>query len=84
MRAQKTLNIIYSRIYQNLDVIKDIALNERDYGNLIGKNKDEAAMEYGPEQIQIWRRSFSIPPPDGESLEMTAERTLPYFKKTIE
>ena len=84
IRAQKTLNIIFSGIRQNIDITRDIALNERDYGNLIGKNKDEAAIEYGSEQIQIWRRSFSIPPPDGESLEMTAERTLPYFKKTIE
>ena len=83
-RAQNTLKIILKNINQNLDVVENIALNERDYGSLIGQNKKEAALKYGEEQVQIWRRSFSTPPPDGESLEMTAERTIPYFKKNIE
>jgi 2,3-bisphosphoglycerate-dependent phosphoglycerate mutase len=59
------------------------ALNERDYGDLVGQNKAEAAEKFGKEQVQIWRRSFDVPPPGGESLKMTAERTLPYYKKTI-
>ena len=58
-------------------------LNERMYGELQGKNKDEMRKEYGPEQVHIWRRSFDVAPPNGESLKMTCERTLPYFKKTI-
>ena len=58
-------------------------LNERMYGELQGLNKKETALKYGDEQVKIWRRSFDIAPPDGESLKMTAERTLPYFKKEI-
>ncbi|MDP1880306.1 MAG: 2,3-bisphosphoglycerate-dependent phosphoglycerate mutase [Parachlamydiaceae bacterium] len=58
-------------------------LNERMYGDLQGRNKKELADLYGAEQIQIWRRSFDIPPPNGESLKMTADRTLPYFKNII-
>lgn len=58
-------------------------LNERMYGQLQGKNKAEMAEEFGAEQVQIWRRSFDTAPPEGESLAMTAERTLPYFKGTI-
>ena len=58
-------------------------LNERMYGELQGKNKAEMAEEFGAEQVQIWRRSFDTPPPEGESLAMTAKRTLPYFKKEI-
>ena len=58
-------------------------LNERFYGKLQGMNKDEAREKFGKEQVHIWRRSFDIPPPEGESLEMTLKRTLPYFKKEI-
>ena len=83
-RAQNTLDIILKNINQNLNIARDIALNERDYGSLIGQNKQEAILKYGEEQVQIWRRSFSTPPPDGESLEMTAKRTIPFFRKNIE
>ena len=58
-------------------------LNERMYGNLQGLNKDETREKYGKEQVHIWRRSFDVAPPDGESLEMNAKRTIPYFKKEI-
>jgi 2,3-bisphosphoglycerate-dependent phosphoglycerate mutase len=58
-------------------------LNERYYGKLQGLNKSEMAKKYGAEQVQNWRRSFATPPPEGESLEMTAKRTIPYFQKTI-
>ena len=82
IRAQKTLDIILDKLDQKLEVTENIALNERDYGSLVGINKKDAAKKYGSEQVQIWRRSFSTPPPDGESLEMTADRTLPFFKKS--
>ncbi len=58
-------------------------LNERMYGVLQGKNKEQMREEYGAEQVHIWRRSFNIPPPQGESLKMTAERTIPYFETEI-
>lgn len=64
-------------------VIKDAALNERMYGDLQGKNKAELAKEFGAEQVLIWRRSYDVPPPNGESLKDTAERTLPYFNSHI-
>lgn len=83
MRAQKTLNLILKELKLELDITKNEALNERDYGSLVGQNKFEAAQKYGREQVQIWRRSYDIPPPDGESLKMTLERTVPYFKNTI-
>mgnify|MGYP001474015476 FL=1 len=83
-RAQKTLSIIIEGIEQTgLEVIKDQALNERDYGDLIGQNKKEVAEKFGKEQVRIWRRSYDIAPPNGESLKMTAERTIPYLEKTI-
>lgn len=63
--------------------IKAWQLNERCYGALQGHNKDDARKKYGPEQVQIWRRSYDTPPPEGESLKMTAERTIPYFEETI-
>ena len=65
----------------NLTPTYNEALNERDYGDLIGQNKEEAAKTFGKEQVQIWRRSYDIPPPGGESLKMTCERTLPYFER---
>ena len=83
LRAQKTLDIILQGLGSNVNIIKDKALNERDYGNLVGQNKSEAALKFGDEQVQIWRRSFDIPPPNGESLKMTLDRTLPYFNSEI-
>ena len=83
VRAQNTLDIILSNLGINLKVIKSEALNERDYGDLVGQNKDEASKKFGKEQVQIWRRSFDIPPPNGESLEMTYNRTIPYFNSVI-
>ncbi|EFO32767.1 2,3-bisphosphoglycerate-dependent phosphoglycerate mutase [Roseibium sp. TrichSKD4] len=83
-RAQKTLSLILSEIGQeDLETIRDQALNERDYGDLTGMNKDEAREQFGEEQVHIWRRSFDVPPPGGESLKMTAERVLPYYKQEI-
>lgn len=83
-RAQHTLDIIMDGTGQTeLPVTKDQALNERDYGDLSGMNKDEARAKWGEEQVHIWRRSFDVPPPGGESLKMTAERTLPYFEANI-
>ena len=83
MRAQKTLDIILNELNLNLDVIKSEALNERDYGDLVSQNKEEAAKKFGEDQVQIWRRSFDTPPPGGESLKMTLDRTLPYFNSVI-
>ena len=82
-RAQKTLDIILDELNMSLDVIKNEALNERDYGDLVSQNKSEAAEKFGEKQVQIWRRSFDTPPPGGESLKMTLERTLPYFNSDI-
>lgn len=85
-RAQKTLEIQLKEIGQTgLTTTKSQALNERDYGDLTGLNKDDARKEWGEEQVKIWRRSFSIAPPgkSGESLKMTAERVLPYYEATI-
>ena len=83
-RAQITGQIILETINQrNIVIIKDEALNERNYGSLAGLNKDDARKKWGEDQVHIWRRSFDIPPPDGESLKNTAERVLPYFKKEI-
>ncbi|MEP4029883.1 2,3-bisphosphoglycerate-dependent phosphoglycerate mutase [Roseibium polysiphoniae] len=83
-RAQKTLNLILEELgQQGLETIKDQALNERDYGDITGMNKDEARQQFGEEQVHIWRRSFDIPPPGGESLKMTAERVLPYYRTEI-
>lgn len=76
---------IYSEITQTniIPVICAWELNERMYGKLQGVNKKELAEKYGTEQVQIWRRSFDVPPPGGESLEMTASRSIPYFKEKI-
>lgn len=83
-RAQDTLTLILEEIDQTgLPTIKDQALNERDYGDLTGLNKDDARKKWGDEQVHIWRRSFDIPPPGGESLKDTADRVLPYFKAEI-
>ena len=83
-RAQITGQIILDGIDQpHLKTIKDQALNERDYRDLAGLNKDAARKEWGEEQVHIWRRSYDIPPPGGESLKNTAERVLPYFNAEI-
>jgi len=83
-RAQDTLKIMLEELgQQSLEVIEGQALNERDYGDLTGLNKDDAREKWGEEQVHIWRRSFDIPPPGGESLKDTADRTLPYFNKEI-
>ena len=83
-RAQRTGQIILEGINQtHINVIKNQALNERNYGSLAGLNKDDARKKWGEEQVHIWRRSFDIPPPEGESLKDTAERVLPYFHEYI-
>src|SRR3989338_4712377 len=83
-RAIETLEIILKVIKQEkLPTEKDQALNERHYGDLQGLNKAETAQKYGDKQVHIWRRSYDIAPPNGESLKDTAARTLPYFEKKI-
>ncbi len=84
-RAQKTLDAILEISGQtDIPVTKNEALNERMYGDLQGLDKAETALKYGDEQVHIWRRSFDVPPPNGESLKDTAERVLPYYKENIE
>ncbi|HLY67491.1 MAG TPA: 2,3-diphosphoglycerate-dependent phosphoglycerate mutase [Chloroflexota bacterium] len=84
-RAIETLDIALATLDQrNLPIHKDEALNERMYGDLQGLNKAETAQKFGDEQVHIWRRSYDVPPPNGESLKDTQERTLPYFRSQIE
>jgi len=83
-RAQDTLTIILNEIDQtSLKIIKDQSLNERDYGDLSGLNKDEARKKWGEDKVHQWRRSYDIPPPGGESLKNTADRVLPYYESNI-
>jgi 2,3-bisphosphoglycerate-dependent phosphoglycerate mutase len=82
-RAQETLRIIMDSIALEVPVIRDKALNERDYGDLSGLNKAETAAKYGDEQVHIWRRSYDVAPPGGESLKDTRARTLPFFERAI-
>ncbi len=83
-RAQETGRLILEHMdLNNIEIIKDQNLNERNYGDLAGLNKDEARSKWGEEQVHIWRRSFDVPPPGGESLKNTAERVLPYFNNSI-
>ena len=83
-RANETLRLALEAIGQSdLPVVKDKALNERMYGELQGLNKAETAKKYGEAQVKIWRRSYDIPPPGGESLKDTAERVLPYYEQAI-
>ena len=83
-RAQETGRLILEQINQkDIEIIQDQSLNERNYGDLAGLNKDEAREKWGEEQVHIWRRSFDVPPPGGESLKNTAERVLPYFEREI-
>jgi 2,3-bisphosphoglycerate-dependent phosphoglycerate mutase len=84
-RAAESLRIILEEIHQtDIKIIKNSALNERNYGSLQGLNKDETIAKYGVKQVDLWRRSYSICPPEGESLEDTFNRTVPFYKKEIE
>jgi len=84
-RAQNTMRIILSELDNNaaIPVVHDAALNERDYGDLVGINKDEARRRWGDEQVHLWQRSYDVAPPGGESLKDTAARVLPFFAKRI-
>lgn len=83
-RANRTLDLILDKLGQtDLETVRDQALNERDYGELSGLNKDDARKRWGEEQVLLWRRSFDIPPPGGESLKDTAARVLPFYKNRI-
>ena len=83
-RAINTADIILEELgIGQINVIRDQALNERDYGELTGLNKDAARKKWGEDQVHIWRRSFDVPPPGGESLKDTAERVIPYFRDKI-
>ena len=84
LRARRTLDIMLDELDQkDLEIRRDQALNERDYGGLTGLGKDDARQRWGEEQVHIWRRSFDIAPPGGESLKDTAGRTLPYYRSAI-
>jgi 2,3-bisphosphoglycerate-dependent phosphoglycerate mutase len=83
-RAQATLDIILEELGQSdIPIERDQALNERDYGDLAGLNKDDARERWGEDQVHIWRRSYDTRPPGGESLKDTAERVLPYYEEKI-
>ena len=85
IRAQRTAEIVmeHNRVSNDVPTHRDIRLNERHYGDLQGLNKDDVKDKHGKEQVHIWRRSYDVPPPGGESLEMCAERTLPYLTEAI-
>ena len=84
-RAQNTLQLILAELGQTgLPETRDEALNERDYGELTGLNKDDARARWGEEQVHIWRRSYDVPPPGGESLKDTLARSLPYYMHKIQ
>ena len=84
VRAIETLRLTLDAVGQsNIPIEKDKALNERMYGDLQGLNKAETAKKYGEAQVKIWRRSYDVRPPGGESLKDTAERVLPYYERTI-
>jgi 2,3-bisphosphoglycerate-dependent phosphoglycerate mutase len=83
-RAQRTLDLMLTELGQTtIPVFKDQALNERDYGDLVGLNKDDARKKWGEEQVHIWRRSYNVAPPGGESLKDTLARALPYYVTEI-
>jgi 2,3-bisphosphoglycerate-dependent phosphoglycerate mutase len=83
-RAQNTLKLVLAELGQSgLETTRDQALNERDYGDLSGLNKDEARKKWGEDQVHIWRRSYDISPPGGESLKDTVARVLPYYCQNI-
>ncbi|QSQ13760.1 2,3-bisphosphoglycerate-dependent phosphoglycerate mutase [Myxococcus landrumensis] len=83
IRAQETLDIILKALRQHPPIIRDASLNERSYGDLQGLNKAAAAQRFGDEQVHLWRRSYDVRPPNGESLEMTAQRVLPFYDRAI-
>lgn len=84
-RAQRTLTLALEELGQSgLQTMRHIALNERDYGDLSGLNKDDAREKWGEEQVHIWRRSYDTPPPGGESLKDTGARVWPYYIHTIQ
>jgi len=84
-RAQRTLDLMLEEMGQSgLPIVRDQALNERDYGDLVGMNKDDARKKFGAEQVHIWRRSYDVPPPGGESLKDTVARALPYYVQEIQ
>jgi 2,3-bisphosphoglycerate-dependent phosphoglycerate mutase len=84
-RAQHTLKLMLAELGQTgLPETRDQALNERDYGELTGLNKDDARKKWGEEQVHIWRRSYDVPPPGGESLKDTLARSLPYYVRHIQ
>jgi 2,3-bisphosphoglycerate-dependent phosphoglycerate mutase len=83
-RAQHTLDLALAELGQTgLPITRNLALNERDYGDLSGLNKDDARKKWGEEQVLIWRRSYDVPPPGGESLKDTLARALPYYVQEI-
>ena len=83
-RAQRTLDLVLEEMGQTgLPIIADSALNERDYGDLSGLNKDDARAKWGEDQVHVWRRSYDVPPPGGESLKDTVARVLPYYVQEI-
>jgi 2,3-bisphosphoglycerate-dependent phosphoglycerate mutase len=83
-RAQRTLDLILEEMgLAGIPIVRDQALNERDYGDLVGLNKDDARKKWGDEQVHVWRRSYDVPPPGGESLKDTVARALPYFVQEI-
>ncbi|WP_279479139.1 2,3-bisphosphoglycerate-dependent phosphoglycerate mutase [Aureimonas sp. SK2] len=84
-RAQRTLALIEGELGQgSIETHRDQALNERDYGDLSGLNKDDARAKWGEEQVHIWRRSYDVPPPGGESLKDTGARVWPYYIHRIQ
>ncbi|MBM3553142.1 MAG: 2,3-bisphosphoglycerate-dependent phosphoglycerate mutase [Alphaproteobacteria bacterium] len=84
IRAQHTIDLIFEELGQtNVPTIKDRALNERHYGDLSGLNKDEARDKWGEEQVRLWRRSYDVPPPGGESLKDTVARVVPFYVQRI-
>ena len=83
-RAQRTLDLALNEMGQSgIPITRNLALNERDYGDLSGLNKDDARAKWGEEQVLVWRRSYDVPPPGGESLKDTLARTLPYYVQEI-
>ena len=83
-RAQRTLTLMLEELNQpTIPIFQDQALNERDYGDLVGLNKDDARKRWGDDQVLIWRRSYDVAPPGGESLRDTAARVLPYYVQEI-
>ncbi|VTZ26164.1 2,3-bisphosphoglycerate-dependent phosphoglycerate mutase [Methylocella tundrae] len=84
LRAKRTMRLLLDELgAPDVPTANSVALNERDYGDLSGLNKAEAVKTWGPEQVHIWRRSYDVPPPGGESLKDTVARVLPYYCQTI-